>query len=246
MIKTALSLLAIFLMCTPSFAQQDLQVIQIGPFGTLLMVQDVGGAFTIPIKIYSSRDVDNYIPDVTRPGWIQWNIDDFRTQNVYSTYLYSHYKTTAICEEAAKEKGRPDLISDCSIFRYRRRLIKVDVRQNTFTILDDLVLDNTGYFNGNANYGRFNDTFSLSDKRVATMAVAINHITAIIEKEIKQAGNRLTAQEVMRWNAVVSFHNIPGAQHTAQWQCEDGCLHLPGARPGPAFDACMARCRQKD
>jgi hypothetical protein len=210
------------------------------------MVQDVGRDFTVPIKVYSSSDVDGYIPDVTRPGWIAWNIDVFRTQGVYSTYLYSHYKTTTICEEAAKEKGRPDLISDCSIFPYRRRLIKVDVRQNTVTFLDDLILDNTGYFNGNANYGRFSDTFSLSDKRVAVIAPEINHITAIIEKEMKQVGNQPTAQEVVRWNAVVSFHNIPEAQHTARWQCEDGCLHIPGAEPGPAFDACMARCLQKD
>ena len=224
MTKTVLLFLAFLLTCSTTLAQQT-QVIQIGPFGKPLMVQDVGGQSTIPIQIYSSSDMDVYIPDVTRSGWIQWNIDAFRAQGAYSTYLYFHYKTNAPCEKFERNKGRSDVIPNCSILRYQRNLIKVNARKNAVTILDELLMDDPE--TGSTNYRRPNETLFLADKKNAEMAALVKTITAIIEKEVKRSGNIFSAQEAIKYNRIQTAHSDPRTQrdlsHTAQWQCEEGC-----------------------
>jgi hypothetical protein len=241
MTKTVLLFLAFLLPCSVALAQQT-QVIQIGPFGKPLMVEDIGGQSTIPIQIYSSSDMDVYVPDVTRPGWIEWNTDAFKTKSVYSTYLYLHFKTNAACEKNERNKGRSDVIPNCSILRYQRNLIKVDVRQNAVTILDELLMDDPE--NGSVNYRRPNETLSLADKKNKELATLVNDITAIIEKEVNRSGNVLSAQEAMKYNRIMTAHSDPKAQRdlssTAQWQCEESCLRIG---PGQAFDLCMEKCR---
>jgi hypothetical protein len=156
-----------------------------------------------------------------------------------------HFKTNAACEKEERNKGKSDVIPNCSILRYQRNLIKVDVRQNVVTILDELLMDDPE--NGNTNYRRLNETLSLIDKKNAVLGKQIDKVTAIIENEVKRSGNVLSAQEAMKYNRIMTAHSAAKARPSwsdtapsAQWQCEEDCLRMG---PGQAFDRCMEKCR---
>jgi hypothetical protein len=232
---------AVLLVCLNAMSQE---LIKTGPFGEPLMVMDAGGEYTIPIKIKSNADTDMYIPDITRPGWIAWNKDNFQKRGKYWTYLYQHFKTDVACHR--NHKGDPNEAELCHLLRYERRTISVDVRANTLTILDAVYMPNTAMYHPSSHYD-VNITLSLAEKKNASWVPIINRITAIIEKEMTGTANTPSAQDVVQWNSVIghqSFLNSLHGERNEQQQCEYDCLHQPGAGPGKVFNLCIKKCGQ--
>ena len=91
------SLLFIFiLISTNVFA---VKLIKAGPHGEPVLVMDAAGNFSIAIKVYSDSELDIYIPNLTAPGWIQWNKEAFINLGVYQTVVYQHLKKNLIAYE---------------------------------------------------------------------------------------------------------------------------------------------------
>lgn len=63
-----------------------------GPFGEPRMVMSEGGEWSYPLKVYEDTATTAYTPDITTPGWVAGNADQFRRTGKYLTYLYVYTK----------------------------------------------------------------------------------------------------------------------------------------------------------
>lgn len=75
--------------CGPSAANPEGYIA--GPYGVPLRVMDDFGCWTVPIEVYASPKVRIFIPDITKPGWISWHIQQFRDTGVYFTDVYTYH-----------------------------------------------------------------------------------------------------------------------------------------------------------
>ncbi len=59
-----------------------------GPYGVPRLVMSEGGQWNVPLKVFEDATRMAYTPDVTAPGWVAGNADQFRHTGTYYTYLY--------------------------------------------------------------------------------------------------------------------------------------------------------------
>ena len=184
---------ALFLLCTDTLAT-DMELIKIGPYGTPILVKQLSGKFSRPIKVYSDSEIEVFIPNITDPGWVYWNKDAFKENSTYSTFLYDHFKKESYCLRQILPKGEysdADRIKGCSKLGYRRRLILVNVRENTVTIREDIVMSKDGIWSPGVDSTYPNLTFPLKgDSQLSKVTrLSIAKTTAIFEKAIREAGS---------------------------------------------------------
>ena len=59
-----------------------------GPYGVPRLVRDEGEQWVEPMWVYSDAKEIVYIPDITKPSWAQWHVQEFKNQGTYShTYI---------------------------------------------------------------------------------------------------------------------------------------------------------------
>jgi len=200
-ISSILFFFVLFLICTDVMA---MEFIKTGPFGTPILVKDPYGNFSIPIKVYSDPEIEVFIPNITAPGWVFWNKDVFNQKGTYFTYIYDHFKNESYCLRQILPKGKhsdADRLAACSQLRYRCRLILVDVRQNNVTMREVILMGKDAIWHP-ANVSNPNLTYPLKGNSQLSKAtlLSIAKITAIVEKEVREAGSTQSAQDVMRHN----------------------------------------------
>jgi hypothetical protein len=62
------------------------------PYGVPRMVMNEGGQWNAPLKVFEDATKMAYTPDITAPGWVAGNADQFRNTGTYYTYLYVYNK----------------------------------------------------------------------------------------------------------------------------------------------------------
>jgi len=181
-LKTAGLLLALCAVSTTAVSQE---LLKSGPNGRPVMVMDEAGNWSAPIQIYSDLDSESFIPDITAPGWIQWHAAQFRQQGTYSVYVYSYYKNDHVCRNQMlppEYRTDPKLIEACAALRYLRRLVFVDTRKNTVTVLDVVRMERDARYNPR-NQTVKPETAPLSGG--SPLARLVPRITAIVAREAK-------------------------------------------------------------
>lgn len=201
--------LATVLLATYCVAQDmDLRVIIHGPFGRPALVKDLAGNWTAATEIYSDANAEAFVPDITSRGWIAWNVGEFRREGTYTVYLYSHFARNGFCHQP-----KPSFVStwpgDCARVRYMRKLIQVDTRKKTVTLLEIILMtsdddDGTGIRPNPLNRLVMHTTSQLPDNSPFGKEVA--HITSIVGQGVAEYKG-LTAQEIMQNNQRVATRN---------------------------------------
>lgn len=228
----------LFLICTDVMA---MEFIKTGPFGTPILVKDPYGNFSIPIKVYSDSEIEVFIPNITAPGWVFWNKDVFNQKGTYFTYIYDHFKNESYCLRQILPKGKhsdADRLAACSQLRYRCRLILVDVRQNNVTMREVILMGKDAIWHP-ANVSNPNLTYPLKDNSQLSKAtlLSIAKITAIVEKEVREAGSTQSAQDVMRHNREMTSRMAAAGRPSSKKSitdinCEKDC-YTECLKPGP-------------
>ena len=120
------------------------ELLQPGPFGRPFLVMDEAGKWSSPISVYSDRDVEMFIPDVTAPAWVQWHATEYRQNGTYLISVFSFYKNDHVCRQQKIPAGHandPDWLEACAELRYQRRLLKIDDRRKTVTSLETVFME---------------------------------------------------------------------------------------------------------
>jgi hypothetical protein len=206
-------LFCIFLLIsTGAFAQNDHlmtseaqltgKAILTGPFGDPVLVSDTFGNYSTPIKTYSDQEIDTFVQDVTTPGWISWFGKQFQEKGTYDVFIYTHFKKTSYClREFVKNDSTKSEV--CSHLYYRGRLIHVDTRGHSVTVLENILFDNTAnYASAAVEWPR--KIFPLPSGVSPGLAKEITRITSIITETVSRAGNFTSAQEIMQRNKEIS------------------------------------------
>lgn len=89
-----------------------------GPYGIPKMVMNEGGGWDIPMKVYRDEKVEVFIPDITKPGWLQWHVSEFRQKGTYFVYLYIYGRASR---------------------SIKRELVHIDTRTNTAIVEQPLL-----------------------------------------------------------------------------------------------------------
>lgn len=84
--KRLFAVLILLLVATAVAAAQELVVR--GPLGTPIGLMDEFGHMKNALEIYSTPDVDTFIPDISDGGWEYWFGESFRKTGRYSIYIY--------------------------------------------------------------------------------------------------------------------------------------------------------------
>jgi TonB family protein len=66
------------------------RLIVVGPMNRPLLVADLAGALRTPVLVYSDAAVEEYVPDLTGPEWVQENGKLFVDSGKYETLFYSY------------------------------------------------------------------------------------------------------------------------------------------------------------
>ena len=212
---------ALLSICTDVMA---IELIKTSPHGKPILVMDAAGNFSIPIKVYSDSALEMFIPNITDPGWVSWNKDEFRKEGTYKTVIYDYFLKDSYC----LQKIIPDL-SDrrklCSRLRYRRRHILVDTRNKNVTMLEVIMIEKDARWQPE-NVRKLNSTYPLTSNSTLSKETlsSIAKITAIVEKEVKKAGNTQSAQDVMRHNReMTSRMAVAGRQSSGKSMTDVHC-----------------------
>jgi hypothetical protein len=127
----------------PVYAQQ---VVQRGPLGRPALVMDETEQWTAPLLLASDPVVQIYMPDVSSPGWLKRNYDDFKYRGVYTLSFFTFYKTPEACRANQIAWGLGDAahLNACIAISYRVRRVKVDPVQKSVTLLTAAMVDQSG------------------------------------------------------------------------------------------------------
>src|SRR5690349_6098256 len=103
----------------------------LGPFGTITAVKNEADRWTIPIRVYSDRDTEVYVPDITSAGWLSWNVESFRQSGTYLTKMFYRYKTSARCQSVGGSRAK----KVCEEIGYETDFVTVDTHKRTLKIM---------------------------------------------------------------------------------------------------------------
>src|SRR5271165_4516602 len=124
-------------------------LITLAPFGKPAAVMDESGNWSAAIQIYSDADLEAFVPDITSAAWILWHRGEFLKDGTYAVYLYSHYLAKNYwCRPGLTAHSATDKqwLAMCPSIRYQRRLISVDTRQKTVTVLESALMMSDAVF----------------------------------------------------------------------------------------------------
>lgn len=186
-----------------SLAAAGQELLQPGLSGRPLTVMDEAENWSVPISVYSDQDTEMFIPDVTRPGWVQWHAAEYRRDGTYTVSLFSFYKTNRFCRQnmiAAGHGTDPKWLEACAELRYQRSLLKIDTRKRTVTVLDSLLMERDARFHP-LNQTFPNATLPLSKALPATAFLRIERIV----RQVIGAYNGMTAEDVLEHNRRVQL-----------------------------------------
>jgi hypothetical protein len=192
MIRGLVICLFLFMLVNTPSGAQDSALISLAPFGRPAAVRDLGNNWSAAIPIYSDGGGEAYVEDITRPGWLQWNSEEFLRTGKYSVYLYSHYaKKGYYCSLTQAPNGltaeqKTEWRKECDLVKYMRRLITVDTRKKTVVVLNRILMESDAWYRPE-NYTPLHETYSLTDPafRNSGLAKEVARISAIIEEEVK-------------------------------------------------------------
>lgn len=187
----------------PAFSQE---LLKLGPSGRPTLVMDDSGNYSVPISLYSDPHIEILVPDVTTPGWIQWNARKFRQTGTFAVYIYSFYKDDYLCRHdriPAGHKTDPKWLKSCAALRYQRKLVSIDTRKKAVTQLEVLVMEEDGQYNP------LNQKRSLltvpSDK--IDLRQPYDRISAIVSREMSRYKG-MSVEKVVQSDSIVQMGNI--------------------------------------
>jgi len=201
-------ILCILCLAIPAFCQD---ILQPGPSGRPILVSDGAGHWSKPISVYSDRDVELFVPDITTPGWIQWNAREFRQAGTFGVYVYSLYKNDQACQRdriLVGHKADPKLLEACRLLRYQRKLVSIDTRRKTVRVFDVLLMERDALYNPMRDTV-FNQTVPLG-KVSPEQRRAYNRMSEIVTREMGRYKGA-TVEDVIRHDGIVQSGNIMSA-----------------------------------
>jgi hypothetical protein len=199
------------------------EALKLGPFGKPILVMDESGNWSIPINLYSDSDVDVFIPDITTAGWISWHATQFRQTGIFLVSVFSFYKNDHLCRKNRIPVGHetdPKLLEACAALRYQRKLVSIDTRGGTITVLEAIVMGRDALLDPQ-NLTKMHSTFPLAK---AAPKEAYDRMLAIVDREINDYKG-LTIEEAIANNSKVALNMMHQAYTPAS---DSGC---PGRTP---------------
>jgi hypothetical protein len=189
---------------TSSFSQQFTmsgpEFVKSGPFGRPILVMDDYGNWSIPISIYKDSEVETFVPDITRAGWVQWNVEQFRKTGTFSTRLYAFFKNDHVCRRVfipAGHKSDPKYLEACANIRYRLSFITINTREKTVASLQAFFIMKDG------SQQPLPGSPAMPIARLdARPRADLNRVSAIVEREMSEYKG-MSAEEVVRQDAEV-------------------------------------------
>ncbi|MDR3575468.1 MAG: hypothetical protein P4L50_16530 [Anaerolineaceae bacterium] len=182
----------------------DSRLIQVGPFGRPLQVQDEFSNWKIPISVYRDSEVEMFIPDITDAGWSAWNIEKFRRTGEYTVTVYSHFKNSDFCRREIIPAGRKNdsyIVKACTALRYQSRLFSVNTRNNTITVLRSILMGTDG--RGDIESVSFQRTLLSHTSAAQPTLKAIGAISLIVKRQSRSFTGTSAQQAVQNNNKVV-------------------------------------------
>jgi hypothetical protein len=109
-----------------------------------VLLHEEGDRWNIPILAWSDVDTEIYISEEITLSGIFWDGPKFKAEGKFPTYIYTHYRTDRDCQVHRIPRGHEhdqQWLDACAELRYARRLVLVDTKQRTLTVLHcDLML----------------------------------------------------------------------------------------------------------
>ena len=242
------ALLVLILLAVPSFAQ-DFTLLQPGPFGRPLVVNDEAENRSVPIRVYSDSDTEIFIPDITGAGWLAWHAQAFRDAGQYTVMIYFFYKTDHACQEQLKTEKLINL-QLCPEVRYDRRYMTVDTRRKTITFHIQSLMDRSGFAHP-ARTVSGPVSFKMSEVS-PVLARAIQNISAIVLRETANYHGATTSFEKVRCQSAIEAtmnmaSSITDPQSKKQVQDEIARLRARGCEDSSeSSGATSSRIRERN
>ena len=199
------------------------EALKLGPFGKPILVMDEAGNWSIPINLYSDSDVDVFIPDITTAGWISWHATQFRQTGIFLVSVFSFYKNDHLCRKDRIPVGHetdPKLLEACAALRYQRKLVSIDTRGGTITVLEAILMGRDALPDPQS-LTKIHSTFPLAK---AAPKEAYDRMLEIVDREINDYKGLTIEEAIANDNKVVL-----NMMHQAYTPASDsGC---PGRTP---------------
>src|ERR1022692_371693 len=183
------------------------ELLKPGPFGRPILVMDEAGNWSIPISVYSDSDLELFVPDITSPGWVQWQARQFRQKGTYVVSIFSFYKNDHLCRRErihAGHKTDPKWLEPCAALRYQRKLALIDTRANTATFQQVILMERDARYNP-LNQSNGKPTVIPLAKVVPRQAY--DRISAIVSREMSEYKG-MTVEDAIRQDSIVQMGSM--------------------------------------
>jgi hypothetical protein len=147
-----------------------------------------GRNWEAPISIYSDRDVELFVPESLTLGGVYWDGPSFKKNGIYASYIYSFYKTDHDClvhRIPAGHEQDPRWLQACAELRYNRRLVQVDTRKKSITILQVILMESDGFPHPELTHNP-NVTIPLDGTVNPILFRAVTRVTGLLEGELRR------------------------------------------------------------
>src|SRR5262249_15933125 len=122
------------------------QVVERGAGGRPAQVLDETGEWTTPLLLFSDKDIQIYIPDVTSPEWLKRNYPDYHDRSFYTLTILTFYRTPGACRanQTAWGLASGQNLNDCISIGYRIRSAVIHPLEKSVTLLKAAMVDLKG------------------------------------------------------------------------------------------------------
>jgi hypothetical protein len=122
------------------------QVVQRGALGVPGSVFDETQAWSAPLSVASDKQVEIFIPDVSRVEWLQRNYDQYQSKGIFTLTLFTFYKSEDACRanRIGWGLGDADHLNACAAIAYRVRQGTIDPQSKTVTLQMAAMVDTDG------------------------------------------------------------------------------------------------------
>jgi hypothetical protein len=122
------------------------QVIQRGALGVPGSVLDETQSWSAPLSVASDKQVEIFIPDVSRLEWLQRNYDQYQSKGTFTLTLFTFYKSEEACRanRIGWGLGDADHLNACAAIAYRVRQGLIDPQSKTVTLQMAAMVDSDG------------------------------------------------------------------------------------------------------
>jgi len=164
-------------------------LIQMDPSGKPTRVRDEAYNWSPPITVFSSPDLDIFVPDITSAKWLASHGKHFHETGTYPVSLYSYYKNESACKREMIPPGHstdPKWVQVCSELRYKVQDLVVDTRKKTITISQTILLGSDASYRREYSFSA-NASFSYASPS-GSAAKAVVNASAMVEKAVSHMG----------------------------------------------------------